>query len=189
MIKIKPNKKAQVTVFIIIGILLLAGAGTFFYIAKKTSQESKLEAEIKVSEEQVPTQFGPIKKYAEDCAYSVAVDGLKLVGQQGGYVSFDDNKLNTESFLTTPNPTESDAVRFSPNSNLKTAYWWYLKSANGCTNNCQFATKRPELREEPNSIEKQLERYVDAKYRECINNFEQFKEQGFVITEQSAPKT
>lgn len=189
MIKTKSNKKAQVTVFIIIGILLLAGAATFFYIVKKTSQESKLEAEIQVSEEQVPTQFNPIKKYAEDCAYSVAVDGLKLVGQHGGYISFDDNDLNKESFLITPNPTESDAVQFSPNSDLKTAYWWYLKSANDCTANCQFATKRPDLRDTDNSIEKQLERYVDAKYRDCINNFEQFKQQGFVITEQSAPKT
>src|SRR3989344_2379922 len=114
MIKIKPNKKAQVTVFIIIGILLLAGAAAFFYIAKKTSQESKLEAEIKVSEEQVPTQFDPIKKYAEDCAYSVAVEGLNLIGKQGGYISFDDHNLNTESFLITSNPTESDAVTFAP---------------------------------------------------------------------------
>ncbi len=181
------NKKAQVTVFIIIGILLLAGAAAFFYIAKTTSQESKLEGEIKISEEQVPTQFDPIKKYADDCAYSVAVEGISLVGKQGGYISFDDSNLNRESFFITPNPTESDAVTFAPG--FKTAYWWYLKSANDCTANCQFETKRPELREADNSIEKQLERYVDVKYKDCINNFEPFVEQGFIITEKSEPKT
>ena len=189
MNKLNSNKKAQVTVFIIIGILLLVGAATFFYIAKTTSQESKLEAEIKIAEEQVPTQFNSIKKYANDCAYSVAVDGLKLIGKQGGYVSFDGNRLNKEVFATRLNPTESDAVSFTSNSDLKTAYWYYLKSASNCNDDCDFASRRPALRETDNSIEIQLERYVDAKYKDCINNFEPFVEQGFIITEESSPET
>lgn len=184
--KLISSKKAQVTVFIIIGLLLLFGAGLFYYLTQKTG-ESSLEAGIKISEEQVPAQFNPIKAYADQCAYSVAVEGLKLIGQQGGYASFDDKKLNKESFIITSNPTESDAVAFAPG--FKTAYWWYLKSANDCSGNCQFASKRPDLRDSDNSIEKQLERYIDAKFKDCINGFEPFVGQGFTITEESAPKT
>ena len=58
-----------------------------------------------------------------------------------------------------------------------------MKSANNCRGNCQFASKRPELRNTENSIEKQLERYIDSKFKECINNFAPFTEQGYKITE------
>lgn len=175
------QKKAQITIFIIVSLVVIIGAIIFFYATQK-AQEG-VEPEIEVIQERIPVEFDPIKNYVNECAYSVSVEGLKIIGKQGGYISFTDKTLNKEPFIITPSPTESDAVLFTKNSDLRIPYWWYLKSANNCNADCRFASKRPDLRATENSIEKQLERYVDLKLKECLNNFEPFAEQGFKVTE------
>src|SRR3989344_8998203 len=174
------NKKSQVTIFIIIGILLISAAGFYYY---SQTIKNPIEPEVNIVQQQVPVAFDPIRQYANDCIYSVASDGVKLIGKQGGYVSLANKTLNMASFTITQNPTESDAVTFTKNSELEIPYWWYLKSSNTCNGNCQFSTKRPDLRQSDNSIEKQLERYVDLELKSCLNNFKPFEEQGYKITE------
>lgn len=176
----KYKKKSQVTIFMIVGLIIIIGGVIFFSLTKKTKE---LEPEIKIIQEQIPVEFDPIKRYANDCAYSVGVEGLKIIGKHGGYISLTNKTLNKESFVITQNPTESDAVSFTSDSDLNIPYWWYLKSANNCKGDCKYASKRPELSKTDNSIEKQLERYIDLRFKECLNNFEPFVEQGFKVTE------
>ena len=180
------NQKSQVTLFIILGIIILAGAGFFLYAQKI---KNPVEPEVNLVQQQVPIEFDPIKKYANDCVSSVAVNGLKLIGKQGGYISFTNKSLNTLAFTITPNPTESDAIAFTKNSELEIPYWWYLKSSNTCNGNCQFSSKRPDLRQSDTSIEKQLERYINAELKSCLNDFKQFKEQGYKISENGGVKS
>jgi len=180
------GKKAQVTVFIVVAVVLLFGSIIFFYVTQQ--REEIIEPGVNLVQEQVPFEFSPIQGYANDCAYSVALEGLRLIGKQGGYISLTDKSMSTETFIFAQNPTESDAVLFTRDSELKVPYWWYLKSSNDCADDCKFTSKRPDLRDTENSIEKQLERYVTAKYSECINNFEPFTEQGYKITQQRNPK-
>ncbi|MBI2660455.1 hypothetical protein HYX07_04805 [Candidatus Woesearchaeota archaeon] len=175
------NNKAQTTIFMIAGLLIIIGGVIFFYSTQKVP--TKFEPEIRIVQEQVPLEFNPVKDYANACAYSVAEEGLKIIGKQGGYISLTDKSLNKEAFSITDNPTESEAVSFAKESELKIPYWWHLKSANGCKGDCKFASKRPELRTVDNSIEKQLERYIDLKFKDCLNDFEPFAEQGFKIIE------
>ncbi|MAG91727.1 hypothetical protein CMO83_03560 [Candidatus Woesearchaeota archaeon] len=181
------NKKSQATIFMIVGLIILIGGGIFYYSTQKIQRP--YEPEIKIIQEQVPTEFNPIKSYATDCAYSAGVEGLQIIGKQGGYITFSNRSLNREPFTITLNPTESDAVAFTRDTDLRIPYWWYLKSANNCKGNCQFASKRPDLRQSDNSIEKQLERYIDFRFKECLNNFQPFVDQGFKVTEEGKVKT
>ena len=175
------QKRAQTTIFMIVGLLIIIGGIIFFYSTQKIS--APYEPEIKIIQENVPLEFNPVKDYANACAYSVAEEGLKIIGRQGGYISFTDKILSKETFTSTSNPTESELVSFAKDSELKIPYWWHLKSANSCRGDCKFASKRPELRSADNSIERQLERYIDLKFKECLNSFEPFVEQGFKISE------
>ncbi len=181
------NKKAQVTIFMVIGLLIIVGGTIFFYATKEAKTPS--ESEIKVIREEIPLEFDPIRSYADNCAYSVSVEGLRILGKQGGYISLTNKTLNKESFALRQNPTESDAVSFTKDSELKIPYWWYLKSANNCKGSCEFASKRPELRQTENSIEKQLERYIDFKFEECLDNFKPFVEQGFKFAKKGKVKS
>ncbi|MEK6984434.1 MAG: hypothetical protein AABX33_07710 [Nanoarchaeota archaeon] len=185
--KISEYKKSQASIFMIVGLIILIGGAVFFYSTQNVRDQ--LKPEIKIIEEQVPVEFDPVKVYANDCAYLVGVEGLKLIGKQGGYISFADKSLNKESLIIKQNPTESDAVSFTEDSDLKIPYWWHLKSANNCKGECRFASKKPELRQTENSIEKQLERYIDSRFKECLNDFEPFREQGYKISETGRIKT
>ena len=180
------NQKSQVTLFIIVGLLIVAAAGFYFYA--KTIK-NPIEPEVNIVQQQVPLEFDPIKKYTNDCIYSVASDGLKLIGKQGGYISFTNKTLNSASFTITTNPTESDAVVFAGNSQIQIPYWWYLKSSNSCNGNCQFSSKRPDLRQSENSIEKQLERYISLELKSCLNQFKPFEEQGYKVIENGNVKS
>lgn len=68
-------KKAQITEFIIIGIILLIAAGLFFYI------QSRL-----VLSTDVPQDFLPVKTFVEGCTQQVTQEAIDLVGVQGGYI-------------------------------------------------------------------------------------------------------
>jgi len=181
------TKKGQITVFLVLVLIIIVGGGVFFYLTKKVPRPD--QPEIKIVEQNIPVEFDPIKKFTTDCLYSVTIEGLIQIGEQGGYVSFTDKNLNKEPFTITKNPTESDAVYFSQNAQYKIPYWWYLKSQNNCKGDCKFSTKRPELRSTDNSIEKQLERYVDANIKECIADFKDFKSTGYIISEGKSLKT
>lgn len=171
----------------VIGLLIIVGGTIFFYATKEAKTPS--ESEIKIIKEEIPLQFDPIRSYANECAYSAGVEGLKIIGRQGGYTSLTNKTLSKESFSVKQNPTESDAVPFTKDSELKIPYWWYLKSPNSCKGACEFSSKRPDLRQTENSIEKQLERYVDFRFKECIDNFKPFEGRGFAVTEKGSVKT
>ncbi len=81
MIRKINNKKSQITVFIIIGIILLILASLIYYFAT-------MERDVVVDDiEQVGVekiQFDSVDDLVESCIKSVGSDGLRLLGVQGG---------------------------------------------------------------------------------------------------------
>lgn len=82
---LKKNKKAQLTVFIIVAILIVAIIILFFIFRNKIG----LEGEISIDEKEM-------HDFIEDCVLTGLVDGARLVGLQGGYLETPENavKLN-----------------------------------------------------------------------------------------------
>lgn len=81
------RKKAQITVFIILGIILVIVAGTLFYIYQMRAP--KAETEI----ESMPQT---IKLYTQSCIQNIAEPGAYLLGQQGGFIFEYPNSVQTE---------------------------------------------------------------------------------------------
>jgi len=171
------GKKSQVTLFIIIGILIALSISFVFYI--KTRQTKKVETEHIIKE--VPLEAKPIKEFVENCIRDIAIEGLKKIGMNGGYISLDTTYTlrNLRIDKNNINPTEYDAFSFSKGNYLP--YWWYLKSNNKCLDNkeeCEVSTANiPSLEE----IENQLNIYISQNLKRCLNNFDKFKKQGFVF--------
>ena len=101
------SKTAQTAIFMIVGLIIIIGGIIFLYATE--APKRAFEPEIKIAQEQVPIEFDPVRKYGIDCAYSVGVEGLKIIGKQGGYASFTDKSKKSAPFTITQNPTESDA--------------------------------------------------------------------------------
>ncbi|MBI2134529.1 hypothetical protein HYU09_00930 [Candidatus Woesearchaeota archaeon] len=179
--------KAQVSIFIIFGIVILAAAAVVFYI-NTSGQKEEIAPGVFISTQEIPTQLDPVSSFVTQCLDDVAVSGLKLIGEHGGYIDTNSPELTKQNFKISDDPTESDAVAFAPGSEFKIPYWWYLESNNNCEGTCRFSSKRPELRDDDGSIEKQLNRYIEKNMPECINNFESLTGQGFEISGLSAIK-
>ncbi len=177
------KKRGQLTLFIILGIILIILSVLFFYL----SFWDQIESPEKIIEE-IPAQLLPLKQYIEGCIESTAKQAIILIGESGGYIN-----VTEAGIMVSPDPTESEAVMFSPESSMKVAYWWHMSSSNQCSGNCEFRSEMPDLRSEfregslrPStdfSIEAQIDRYVASNIEDCFDNFRAFKDQGFSFTE------
>jgi len=73
------NKKAQITWFILIGIIILIGGGFFIYL-NSTRSDKEIE-----------------KVIVEECIKEVTPPGIYLLAAKGGYIYLFNNVLNTEN--------------------------------------------------------------------------------------------
>lgn len=170
-------KRAQVTIFIIIGVLLLAAIAFIIFLSTRTAIEEVRRPELA----RVPQEFVPVQDYVSSCIKQVATEGIKLLGEQGGYI---DPRFSVNIMQ----PTAGDAVLFAEGTDLKVPYWWHMKSDNYCTKDCVFESLKPPLYvdEGSGSIEEQLSSYVNSNLMSCLD-FGSLSSQGFSVTELDPP--
>lgn len=98
-------KKAQVTLFIILGIVVLVAAAIVFNYANQTSFEPEL----------VEPRFEPVTNYVQLCIDDISKEAVKTIGLNGGYITFPDTiKNNPNAYLS-----------FGPIKDFRNPYWWY----------------------------------------------------------------
>jgi hypothetical protein len=162
------NKKSQITIFIILAIVILFVSSLALVVKNKIS-----ETKPPVPPENLPTDVQTIHKHVTLCMYEIAQEGIVKLGKQGGYI-------DVSGLIISPLPYDSEALNFPPNN---IAYWNYLtdcpQSAIGCLDSKQpplCKEKEPCIVESngKNSIQEQLENYVEDNLGKCIDfkNFE-----------------
>lgn len=162
-------KKGQITIFIIIGLLLIVSIGIYIYATQEAATAPLEAEEAKVAA--VPAEVQPLREFVTNCLYITAKQGLTLIGERGGYIEPLQRYNPAE-------PTEGSAVQFAPGSKLKIPYWWHLASKNECVGNCEFRSERPSLE----TIKAQMDGYISEELPKCLGTFEQFRNQQFTIT-------
>ena len=168
------SKKGQVTVFIIVGIIILfTFAGVLYFTKTFTKDRFTAEGDPIIGE--VPQTFQKIQSYTEACINSIGKKGLLILGQQGGYIYPD---LIGKFSVT--DPTESDGLNLEPS---KVPYWHYNTLPNPSLE-IGFSSLMPKLYyndDKEISIEAQLQRYVEENLDGCLADYSPFDEQGFKI--------
>lgn len=156
------TKKGQITVFIILGILLLFFIGITAYYLQR-GEIGRFEA-ARPQLEELPQEVAPLREHVHSILRQTAINGLRQIGQSGGYI-------NTALLTSNPySPTEGDSVQLFPDSE-PTAYWYYMKSKNSCEDDCEFTSKRPALYKQGGavSIEQQLDEYITQEIQKETN--------------------
>ncbi|HIH91605.1 TPA: hypothetical protein HA281_02275 [Candidatus Woesearchaeota archaeon] len=186
------SRKAQLSIFLILAIVILIGGGVYFLL-----NEEAFTRPLPTTMRQVivtaPVEIAPVTTFVEQCLRQTAEEALDRIGEQGGYLSITSPDYRVSAFSVTPAATESDAIVVGvPDEDQKDAqpavpYWWYLKSPNSCTGTCELASKRPEIVGTPVSIEGQLSAYVGGSVGSCLD-FSSFERQGFSIEGRGEPK-
>lgn len=91
------HKRGQVTIFMIIGILILIIMGSFFLI-KSYSEEKRVETEAEIIQQEIKMS-APVKQYIESCLDSTGKKALLFVGKHGGYYEL---PLQSDDFFLMP---------------------------------------------------------------------------------------
>ena len=164
------NKKSQVTIFIIMGLILLISTILFLFLKGNIIRE-EIAPGVSMIVEELPTEFSPVKPFVEECLIRTTKEGLEILGRRGGYIYT--NKLNPGL----------DSVYFAPFSDPIIPYWFYLDSDMSCHAGCKFNSKRLTK----NAIAKQLTQYVEENLMSCLRDFKGIEELGFEV-EASTPK-
>jgi len=170
------KKRGQITVFIIIAIMLLMGVSVYIYLSEE--KEVKEEYIIPLLKE-APEAAKPVFNYVQLCLRDTARSGLRAIGDHGGYIDISDFEVNPV------NPTEGNAVMFTPGSDLIVPYWYHLSSKNNCEQRgqCDYSTERPPLSREQgsNSIEEQLDKFMNENIEYCFRDFRDFEHRGITV--------
>jgi hypothetical protein len=176
------SRKAQITVFMIVGIILLFSSALIFYIRNQVMMAGIEEAFRPVVEE-VPLEAQPIKIFVEDCVAKTAKQAIKQLALHGGYIEPMDAEMSGKAMIFGIEPTESDGIVFFPGGNLTVPYWWYHLTSNDCVSDCKMGTNRPDLYKTAgeNSIEMQIDKFINLNLGTCLADFQSFKDQGFTF--------
>jgi hypothetical protein len=169
------TKKAQITVFAILGVVVVLSTILFFTF-KGNLQRKEIAPGVSMIVEELPSEFMPVKPFVEKCLEKTTEDGLIILGENGGYIYTD--KLNPGL-----DATEGDSVRLS--SDFIVPYWFYLASPNSCVGKCRYGSKKMPLKKNAlaDSFEAQLAKYIDDNLAACIDDFKSIKELGYDVEE------
>jgi hypothetical protein len=164
-------KKAQITTFVILGliILILAGIGLFLksYLARQDQPIA------------VDKEFEPLRQGIEECMYLSGKEGIIKIGMQGGYIN-----PRTYFSANPQSPTEGKALTLTPTSTILIPYWSYLSSPNR-EMAFSFNSGMPPIypRTMSTSIEAQMDSYLIENTESCISTIIQnFQDKGYAIT-------
>ena len=180
------GKKGQIVIFIIVGIILLIGVSSFFYFRGVSVRDTFEEGTQRVVTERVSSDFRPVQEFVTSCVREVAKEGVIRIGRHGGYAYSED--LTADRF--NPTSLRADSIYLFPTSDQhKVSYWWHMDSDDSClrTRSCTFNSKRPPLANAVGSIEDNLERYIEKEIHNCLDGYNFFVNNGYVIDELSEP--
>lgn len=174
--KSKKGRRGQVTVFIIIGIIILFSTAAIIYFTKTAATAKFVEAK-EPTIAAVPQEFQPIQIYTENCLKQVGKQGLQVLGEQGGYIY-----PELVGKFSSSKATDTEGIDLQP---LKVPYWHYNVKLNSDPE-VVYSSLKPKLylvEDKEMSVEAQLDRFVNEKLNDCLKNYKVFNEQGFVVEE------
>lgn len=161
--KTMKSKRAQITVFVILGLIIIITVSLLFYFKNST-----IKIKPPVENLEVTDDVKPIQTYVIECLKSVSKEALFKIGQNGGYINITQLKIS-------PHPYDSDALLFEPQT---LPYWYHIRECKSSAIGCVDSFK-PALCDElddciinskgPNSIEEQLSRYIDSNIERCTD--------------------
>ncbi len=154
------NRRGQVTLFIIIALAVILAVVLVVTII------TNIKKIIPEETESLSSEARGVKEYIELCLKSKLEDGLRRIGENGGY-------LTTDQFRTSPVAYESQTIQIPPQ---KIPYWYHAEK---CDKGLCLKTNQPPLCRQggecvvegstgENSIEESLSTYIEDNAEKCL---------------------
>ena len=143
-------RRAQVTPFVAIGLIIVALVGLFLIYGDQLSKVQILEDIV------IPEEVQVINNAVDECIKIVSSEALNLAGSQGGYVY-----VNQEGFISPVDPFTNNLAF----GNSQIPYWFYVSDNN----------IRKEQVPSKTQMKSQLENYIKINLKNCLGNFTKFE--------------
>ena len=159
------QKRGQITVFVVIGIVILALFGGIYYFTSRSATQGLTDhqGELALSS-QVQS---PVTLYVEKCLRDVGTPGVYLASIQGGVI-YSPEYLMGSSSSSSSSGVSSDSSAFSPLFVTENGFLSY-----GLLGGVQYLSVE--------MMQKQLERYLVEELPECLGDFSLFRAQGVEV--------
>ncbi len=153
-------KKAQVTVFVVIAIIIAAAILSVFLLKKELWPSTS---------EKIPTKLSPFAKSYSSCLQSLSEEAIQILGQKGGYIYLPEKEQGSQYMPF------GNSLNFLGN---EIPYWFYISG-----NNLE-KQQVPSLY----SMEKDIEKYIEENINKCDFVVTEFLLQGFEIEKKGSVK-
>jgi len=172
------KKRGQVTLFIILGLIILVGIVLLIYF--KASAFKKWP--LKLITEDAPNELKPLQTFVTECLEQVSREAIVKIGLGGGYLEPTNSEYTPYYFqVNQNNPTESDILVI--NQNNKVPYWYYMNTPNSCYN-CMVTEKNIPTFED---MQRQISVYVEKNIDSCLNDFKAFEDMKIKVIKLEKP--
>jgi hypothetical protein len=142
------KRRGQVTLFIILGIIMVLAAMFFFYMRADITKISYTE--------KVPESIIPFQRFVENCIDSTTREAVQKLGMSGGYIELPPNIKN--------NPFARLSI--APEVDYIIPYWYYRKGG---------TIKDNDLSPTLDMMTADITKYVNENIAFCLNNFTAFQ--------------
>jgi hypothetical protein len=160
------HKKGQVTLFIILGLIVILIIVLAVYLIK----EKEKIIDDDTYEENYNARLAPIRQDIIYCIESLGKEAIKKVGETGGYTELNPLEYRYNSH----NAYENNALELFDKSGVILPYWSHIPENPDCTT-CTYAFDFPLLEGSSNSIASSLEAYIENNLVSCLDNFSAYK--------------
>ena len=109
-----PTRKSQVTIFIIIGIVLVIVVVSLVFLTRNSAKKTSNQETIEAKEETFDVH--PIKNFVTGCLSTISKDAIILMGKQGGYL------FKSQGGTLIDYPASDGGIFFVNHENSKVVY-------------------------------------------------------------------
>jgi hypothetical protein len=174
---LKKNVRAQVTTFVILGLILIVLVGIYFGVREYT-----LRNQPSVPDEITTNEAALIKEFTDNCLNQISKEAIILAGERAGYIDMPTN------LRVNPLPYKSDIFY---NAVYMLPYWYHFSNDNIFESNkpalCSYSGDCGIIDFGDVSVQENLESYIEENIDSCINNFVAF-ENIVKVTKKGEPK-
>jgi len=155
------QKRGQVTLFVIVGIIVVLGIVLFTNFRYEIVD---FFGDLTQGETVIAEQLQPVQNHIQSCLEDVTLEGVDLLASQGGYINFPEDKYENDR-----RNKFSNVLNVFPGVDV--AYWFY-EDVSG-----NQISQIPTIQ----IMEEELEEYIAESFEKCVSTSDLYRSQGYDI--------
>lgn len=160
------EKRGQVTLFVILGLIVLILVSVVIFMSQKKVDQPPIE---RIFQAQYNEKMQPLANDISFCINTLGQKAFEEIGAKGGYINPGQLKYGLKPEYM------NDGVELFPGSGVVLPYWYSIDGAPRCENCVANFDVPPLVGSSPKSVQSQVQTYVEENIVSCMNDFEDYK--------------